>query len=121
MKKDAELHADEDNKKKELVDTKNTADLTIFTTEKALTEHAAHVTEDIKTAVEEKIKSLRTAKDGTDKAAIETAIHELSTEMQKIGEAVSKAGAQSENSPAGGPEGEVKEAQAEEKAEEKPE
>jgi molecular chaperone DnaK len=117
MKKDAELHADEDTKKKELADIKNTADLTIFTAEKSLTEHAAHITEDIKTAVEDKIKNLKTVKEGTDKATIENAIHELSTEMQKIGEAVSKAGAQSESSP----EGEVKEAQAEEKAEEKPE
>jgi molecular chaperone DnaK len=117
MKKDAELHADEDAKKKELVDIKNTADLTIFTAEKALIEHAAHVTEDIKTAVEEKIKSLRSAKEGSDKSSIETAIHELSTEMQKIGEAVSKATPQEgNNTPAGG-EGEVKDAQAEEKSE----
>jgi molecular chaperone DnaK len=39
MKKDAELHADEDAKKKELVDAKNTADMIIFSAEKALTEH----------------------------------------------------------------------------------
>ena len=118
MKKDAELHADEDAKKKELVDVKNTADLTIFTAEKALTEHAAHVTEDIKTAVEDKIKNVKTAKDGTDKSAIETAIHELSTEMQKIGEAVAKAQPQEGNPPA---EGEVKDAKAEEQTEEKKE
>ena len=118
MKKDAELHADEDAKKKELVDIKNTADLTIFTAEKALTEHAAHVTEDIKTAVEEKIKSLRTTKDGSDKGAIETAIHELSTEMQKIGEAVSKATPQEGDNPPAGGEGEVKDAKAEEQTEE---
>ncbi|MEK7228345.1 MAG: molecular chaperone DnaK [Patescibacteria group bacterium] len=119
MKKDAELHADEDAKKKELVDTKNTADLTIFTAEKALTEHTTHITEDIKTAVEEKIKNLKTAKEGSDKGMTETAIHELSTEMQKIGEAVAKAQPQ-ENTPppAGGSEGEVKDAEA---TEEKPE
>lgn len=121
MKKDAELHADEDAKKKELVDTKNTADLTIFTAEKALTEHSAHVTEDIKTGVEEKIKSLKSAKEGDDKATIETAIHELSTEMQKIGEAVAKAQpSEGENPPTGG-EGEVKDAKAEEQTEEKKE
>jgi molecular chaperone DnaK len=115
MKKDAELHADEDAKKKELVDTKNTAELTIFTAEKSLTEHASSITEDIKTAVEDKIKSLRTAKEGNDKAVIETAIHELSTEMQKIGEAVAKAN--TEPSPEQ-TEGEVKEAEAtEEKSE----
>lgn len=118
MKKDAELHADEDNKKKELVDTKNTADLTIFTAEKALTEHATYVTEDIKNGVEDKIKSLKTAKEGSDKSAIETAIHELSTEMQKIGEAVSNASASSAQEPK---EGEVKDAKAEETTEEKPE
>lgn len=116
MKKDAELHADEDAKKKELVDTKNTADLTIFTAEKALTEHASHVTEDIKTAVEDKIKALKSAKDGSDKGAIETAISELSTEMQKIGEAVAKA-APEQPAEGGTPEGEVKDAQAEEKTE----
>lgn len=114
MKKDAELHADEDAKKKELVDTKNTADLTIFTAEKALTEHKDQITEDIKTAVEDKIKSLKTAKEGSDKVSIETAIHELSTEMQKIGEAVSKA----QPTEGAAPEGEVKDAQAtEEKSE----
>lgn len=110
MKKDAELHADEDTKKKELVDTKNTADLTIFTAEKALSEHKDKITDDIKNAVEEKIKSLRTAKDGSDKSAIESAIHELSTEMQKIGETVNKAQSQQENNPTA--EGEVKDAEA---------
>ncbi|MCC7436272.1 molecular chaperone DnaK [Candidatus Nomurabacteria bacterium] len=120
MKKDAELHADEDAKKKELVDTKNTADLTIFTAEKALTDHKDQITEDIKNSVEEKIKSLRNAKDGSDKGAIETAIQELSTEMQKIGEAVQKAnpGQSSEEHPPAGGEGEVKDAEASESTEE---
>lgn len=104
MKKDAELHAEEDAKKKELVDVKNTADMTIFSAEKALTEHAAAITEDIKTGVQAKIAELKSAKEGDDKSAIEAKIHELSTEMQKIGEAVSKAGEQ--NPPAGGAEGE---------------
>lgn len=114
MKKDAELHADEDAKKKELADIKNTADLTIFTAEKSLVDHKDKITEDIKTSVEAKIASLKTAKDGSDKTIIETAIHELSTEMQKIGELVnnaSKDGAQETK------EGEVKDAQAEEKSE----
>lgn len=118
MKKDAELHADEDAKKKELVDTKNTADLTIFTAEKALIDHKDQITEDIKSAVEAKITALRTAKDGTDKAAIETAVHELSTEMQKIGEIVAKANPEGEPAPQSDNDGGVKDAEAtEEKAE----
>ncbi len=115
MKKDAELHAEEDAKKKELVDTKNTADLTIFTAEKALMDHKDQITEDIKNSVEDKIKALKTAKDETDKSAIETAIHELSTEMQKIGEAVAKQGEENKESPPNEP----KEAEATETSEEK--
>ena len=117
MKKDAELHADEDNKKKELVDTKNTADLTIFTAEKALTEHAAHVTEDIKSVVESKISELKTAKEGSDKQAIESAIQALSTEMQKIGEAVANASASSAQGGGESNQDNVKDAEAEEKSE----
>ncbi len=115
MKKDAELHADEDAKKKDLADIKNTADLTIFTAEKSLVDHKDKITDEIKTSVEGKIASLKTAKDGSDKASIETAIHELSTEMQKIGEVVNKASA--ENPESEPKEDNVKDAQAEEKSE----
>jgi molecular chaperone DnaK len=115
MKKDAELHADEDAKKKELADIKNTADLTIFTAEKSLVDHKDKITEDIKTSVEAKIASLKTAKEGSDKTSIETAIHELSTEMQKIGEVVNKA---SDTNTEGAPNTEnVKDAEGEEKTE----
>jgi molecular chaperone DnaK len=92
MKKDAEIHAKEDEEKKALVDIKNTAEMTIFAAEKALTEHAAHVTDDMKTGIQGKIDELKKAKEGSDKAAITAATQALSTEMQKIGEAVSKAG-----------------------------
>jgi len=96
MKKDAELHADEDAKKKELVDTKNTADMIIFSAEKALSEHGANITDDIKTGVQSKIDELKKAKEGSDKGVIESANLALSTEMQKIGEHIAK------NPPAGG-------------------
>jgi len=91
MKKDAELHAKEDEEKKALADIKNTADMTIFTAEKALQDHGATLPEDLKTSVNTKIAELRTAKDGSDKTAIEAKIHELSAEMQKIGEFMNKA------------------------------
>lgn len=108
MKQDAELHADEDAKKKELIDVRNTAEMTIFSAEKALEEHKEKITEDIRTSVQTKIAELKEVKDKDDKSAIETKTHELSTEMQKIGEAVQKA---SENSqPSSEPE--VKDAEA---------
>ncbi len=106
MKKDAEIHAKEDEEKKALVDLKNTADMTIFSAEKSLTEHAAVISEDIKTAVQAKVAELKTAKEGSDKKVIEDAIHALSTEMQKIGEAVAKA------SPQDAPAAEPKDAEA---------
>jgi molecular chaperone DnaK len=90
MKKDAELHAEEDAKKKELVDVKNTADMMLFSAEKALSEHGATVPEEIKTEVQTKIDELKKAKEGSEKEAIETATHALSTAMQKIGEHMAK-------------------------------
>ena len=90
MKKEAEEHAGDDEKKKELIDVRNLAEQTIYTAEKALDEHKDALDEAIKTAVTDKITALKKAKDGDDKEAIETATKELGTEMQKIGEAVQK-------------------------------
>lgn len=93
MQKDAELHADEDAKKKEVADVKNTADMILFTAEKGLKDAGDKVPADVKTAVEEKITALKTAKEGTDMEAIKSATEALSNEMMKIGEAMQKAGA----------------------------
>lgn len=94
MKEDAEKHAAEDAKKKELVDVKNTADTMIFTAEKAVKDYGDKVSEDVKKNVEEKIAALKTAKEGTEKDAIDKATAELSESMQKIGEAMQKADAE---------------------------
>jgi len=90
MQKDAELHADEDAKKKELVDKRNTADMTIFTAEKSLKDYGDKIEEATKTDIEEKLKSLREVKDTDDAAAIDEKTAELSTSMQKIGEMMMK-------------------------------
>jgi molecular chaperone DnaK len=100
MKKDAEMNAGEDAKKKELADAKNTADMMIFSAEKALQEHGANVPDEIKTAVQTKIDEAKKAKEGTDKAAMESATNALSTEMQKIGEHIAKNAPQGEAAPA---------------------
>jgi len=90
MKDEAESHAEEDAKKKELADEKNTAEMMIFTAEKSLKEYGDKVSPEIKTAVEEKVTAVKTAKDGSDIAVIKTAIEALSAELSKIGEAMSK-------------------------------
>ncbi|MCA9364104.1 molecular chaperone DnaK [Candidatus Kaiserbacteria bacterium] len=88
MKKDAEEHAGEDAKKKDLIDARNVADQMIYTAEKALTDHKDKVSAEIRGGVEEKITALKAAKDRDDLEAIKTASSELSTEMQKIGAAM---------------------------------
>lgn len=91
MKKDAEMHAEEDAKKKELIEVRNGAEQLIYTAEKALRDHAAQIPEGVKKSVTEKVDALKKEKDGQSKEAITTASNALSTEMQKIGEVISKA------------------------------
>ncbi|MDQ5952937.1 MAG: molecular chaperone DnaK [Patescibacteria group bacterium] len=96
MQKDAELNAEADKQKKDLADIKNNAEMTLFTAEKALKDAEGKIHEDIKKSVEEKVSKLKTVKElpeHTDGgAAIKSASEELATEMQKIHEAMSKAG-----------------------------
>lgn len=93
MKKDAEAHDAEDKKKKDEIEIKNTADHIIYSAEKAIKDNKDKVSADIISGVEAKIATLKTAKDATptDIEAVKKATEELSSEMSKIGEAVSKA------------------------------
>ena len=92
MQTDAELHAEEDKKKKEIVDIKNTAEMIIYTAEKAIKDNEAKIPIELKDSVNAKISALKTVKDGTDAEAIKKTTEELSAEMSKIGEAMAKAG-----------------------------
>jgi molecular chaperone DnaK len=124
MKKDAEVHAEEDKKKKEAIEAKNMADTLIYTTEKALRDAGDKITADEKKPVEEKIEALKKVKDGDDSEAIKKATEELSQEAQKIGEKLYKAAADAQaaqTSPAGeqpkegeAPKEEVKDAETKE-------
>ncbi|MFZ2975057.1 MAG: molecular chaperone DnaK [Candidatus Moraniibacteriota bacterium] len=116
MKKDAEVHAEEDKKKKEVVETKNIADTLIFTTEKAIREAGDKITADEKKPVEEKIEALKKvlnppAGGGDDIEAIKKASEELSQEAQKIGEKLYKA-SQPEQPAPGATDGAPKEGEA---------
>ncbi len=91
MQSDAEAHADEDNKKKELAEEKNMADALVHTAEKALRDADGKIGDDIKKDVEEKIASLKTSRNGDDVAAIKASVQALSDAMMKIGEAMKTA------------------------------
>lgn len=95
MKKDAELHAEEDKRKKELVEARNMADTLTYTTEKALREAGDKVTAEEKKPVEEAIVELNTVKNGDDLEAIKKASQNLSEAAQKIGEKLYKAAQES--------------------------
>ena len=102
MKKDAEAHADEDKKKKEMVETKNMADTLIFTTEKSLKEAGDKITAEEKKPVEEKIANLKNILKESESASggkleeIKKASEELSQVAQKIGEKLYKASAEAQ-------------------------
>jgi molecular chaperone DnaK len=86
MKKDAELHSEEDRKKKELVEARNAADVLIYTAEKALKDAGEKVPTEIRAEIETKINDLKGVKDGDSQEAIKRASQELSASLQKIGE-----------------------------------
>ena len=90
MKKDAEVYAEADKKKREDAEVRNTIDTLIHTAEKALKDAGDKVSAEIKSGVESKIEAAKIARGGTDAAAIKKASEDLSTEMSKIGEAMMK-------------------------------
>jgi len=91
MTADATAHEAEDKKKKEEIEIKNMAEQLVYTAEKAIKDNGAKVTPEIVKGVEDKIADLKKAKEGTDLEIIKKASEALSTEMQKIGEAMAKA------------------------------
>lgn len=90
MKKDAEANEAEDKKFKELVETRNKADMLIASTEKSVKDYAEKVTEDEKKAIETAIEELKSVKDGDNKEAIDAAIEKLSQAAHKLAEEIYK-------------------------------
>lgn len=90
MRADADANAESDKQKRESVEVLNTADQLVYAAEKALKEHGDKVGDDIKKNVQEKIDALKTARNGSDVAAVKAASEALSTAMSTIGEAMAK-------------------------------
>jgi molecular chaperone DnaK len=88
MKKDAESHADEDRKRKDLIEAQNHADNTAYAAEKALREFGDKVPEDMKTEIEAKVAEVRKTAEGEDVDTMKSATDELGQLIQKIGVAV---------------------------------
>jgi len=103
MVKDAEAHAEEDKRKRQEIDLRNNADSLIYSTEKAVREHGDKVGASEKQAIEDAITGLRKALEGSDTAAIESAMNTLSTASHKLAEAMyAQPGADAAGAGAGG-------------------
>jgi len=85
MKKEAEMYAEEDRKRKELIEKRNQADTLIYTTEKTLKDAGDKIKEEDKKEVEEKLEKLKKVKDGNDVNEIAKAMDDLSSSISKIG------------------------------------
>ncbi len=107
MVQEAEAHAAEDHKLRELVDARNSADQLIYTVEKTMSENEDKVSPEDKESITAALDHLKTVKDGEDKAAIEQGVEALTKASHKLAEEMYKqagAEAQQEAGP-GGPAG----------------
>ena len=111
MKAEAEEHAAEDAKKKELVDLKNSAEATIIMVEKALKDGGDKISDEVKKSVTAKKTELEETIKTDDKEKIKKVMEELNTEVQKISAEMQKA--QTETKPDDKKDGEEKTEEAE--------
>ncbi|MDT8318336.1 MAG: Hsp70 family protein, partial [bacterium] len=88
MVKDAEAHADEDKKRKEVVEARNHADTLIYSTEKSLKDYTDKIDEETKKNIEAAIETLKKALEGTDVEEIKKATEALSEASHKLAEAM---------------------------------
>jgi molecular chaperone DnaK len=102
MVKEAEEHAVEDKKQRELVDARNHADSMIHTSEKNLKEYGDKVGEDERKAIEDGIAALRQVIEGEDTEEIKAKTDALTQSAMKLGEAMYKAQAEADEAPEAG-------------------
>ncbi|HOL31983.1 MAG TPA: molecular chaperone DnaK [Anaerohalosphaeraceae bacterium] len=120
MRKDAEAHAAEDKKRREVIDLKNQADQLVYSTEKMLKEHGDKVPANVRSDIESAVNTLKEAAKGEDGQAIKRAMEKLAETSQQLGkilyeEAAKKqaasgagAGSSASGTQAGPAEGEVR-------------
>ncbi|OGW44865.1 MAG: molecular chaperone DnaK [Nitrospirae bacterium RBG_16_43_11] len=102
MVRDAESHAEEDKKKKELAEVRNEADNMVYSVDKSLKEFGDKVSEDEKSSIQAAIESTRKALESDNVESIRNAIQELSTVSHKLAEEMYKKAAAQPGGAAGG-------------------
>jgi molecular chaperone DnaK len=99
MVKDAEAHAGEDKKRKELVEAKNHADALIHATDKAVAEHGSKVGEAERRAIENALADLKEALKSDDVTVLQAKTNTLAQASMKLGEAMYKQQADAQGGP----------------------
>ncbi|UYV11649.1 MAG: molecular chaperone DnaK [Phycisphaera sp.] len=112
MKRDAEVHAEEDEKRRKVVEAKNRGDSMLHQTRSALDEHGDKVSGDVRSSIESALSNLESKLKEDDIAAIEAATKELETASMELGKAVYEAQAA-----AGGGDGAASQAEPKDAAE----
>jgi len=104
MRREAEAHADEDKKRKELIEARNTADNAVYTAEKALRDFGDKVPTETKSKVEAEIANVKKSLESDDSAKIKSATEQLFQVVQQIGASVYQQGGPQAGPTAGGQE-----------------
>jgi molecular chaperone DnaK len=103
MAKDAEMHAAEDRKQREVIEARNRADQTVYQVEKMLKEHRDKIAEADAKTVENALEGVKRAMGGNDVEAISKAVDNLTAASHKLAEAMYKASSAQAGGGAGGP------------------
>ncbi len=104
MRQEAEVHAEEDRKRKELIEARNTADNAVYTAEKALRDLGDKVPAEVKSQVEAQVSNVRQVMDSNDADTIRKATEELFQVIQQIGAAAYQQDGPEVGQPQPGPE-----------------
>ena len=96
MVTDAEAHAEEDRRRREEAEVRNTADTLVYQTEKLLKDRAEAVSDGEKQTIESRLADVRTALEGTDIEAVKSATEALMTASQEFGQRLYEAAAAAE-------------------------
>jgi molecular chaperone DnaK len=100
---DAEEHAAEDKKQKDLIDIRNQADGVIYSVEKTLRDYGEKISFEDRSEINKKLDGLKTKKDGTDVQEIKQAMDDLQQSVYKLSEAVYKEAAKAQKDAESGP------------------
>lgn len=94
MTREGELHAEEDKKKRELVEARNQADSLIYSVEKSLKEHGDKITEADKNSISDALEQCKKVKDSSDLSEIKQSIEALTNASHKLAEHIYKEASQ---------------------------